>query len=634
MVINGINTDKITETITRDLPFGVWCADLKTKTITGFNKFSELLNIPSDTIQFSDVAQFIREDYRSVVMLNAQDLTTGADFDMTVPTNQRWLRIKMTYYDVRDNKAYGYIVESVSTDEKTSSKQNNTILTLFNKQNNMIRRTFDYMQECTYEEATTKILKNIVTTLTADRISVIMYDYKKKTQSCQYEVADYGIESRIDIVKDLSLEITPWINAEIKKRESLYIYDINSLSIDQRSQLNILCCDDVQTIIMMPLCYGSETFGFVIIDFFKENREINSTELEWIRSFGRFVEFSAHMASRERRRETDRNIRQSLVKSMPFGYLHLRYAYSVDGRPNDIAIIDANDNILKTLKTKDLVGKTIKGFFGREGDHIFSICNEVAKTSESKVVDDFLFYDGKNLSADIMMPNYNEFICLTSENNTSFYPTANPKKVGGAETVDRSNNTLIELQRTLRTHLNAIIGFAELMSIDNDNGNREKYMSIIRENAQSMLNSSPMKEAKSNEVVSKPNHETQMREVSPSIHRKKILIAEDTESNYMLVSYILKNEYDLVWARDGIEAIEMYKTEKPDLILMDVRMPRLSGITATTRIRETDKNIPIIALTAFAFDSDKQNTIDAGCTNFIAKPVNTKALKDMIQMYI
>lgn len=116
--------------------------------------------------------------------------------------------------------------------------------------------------------------------------------------------------------------------------------------------------------------------------------------------------------------------------------------------------------------------------------------------------------------------------------------------------------------------------------------------------------------------------------------KKKILVAEDTESNYMLVSFILKNDYELLWAHDGVEALEMYESAKPDLILMDVRMPRLGGMTVTSRIREQDKTTPIIALTAFAFESDKNKTIESGCTDFMAKPINAKNLKEMVKKYI
>ena len=102
----------------------------------------------------------------------------------------------------------------------------------------------------------------------------------------------------------------------------------------------------------------------------------------------------------------------------------------------------------------------------------------------------------------------------------------------------------------------------------------------------------------------------------------------------MLVSYLLRSDYDLLWARDGVEALELYKANHIDLILMDVRMPRMGGLATTEQIRRTDTKIPIIALTAFAFDSDRAQTLDAGCTDFLSKPINAELLKSKLRKYI
>lgn len=122
--------------------------------------------------------------------------------------------------------------------------------------------------------------------------------------------------------------------------------------------------------------------------------------------------------------------------------------------------------------------------------------------------------------------------------------------------------------------------------------------------------------------------------MADSNSKPTILVAEDNESNYLLVSYLLRTDYNLLWARDGVEALELYKTNKVDLILMDVRMPRMGGLATTEQIRRTDTKTPIIALTAFAFDSDRAQTLEAGCTDFIAKPINSELLKSKLKKYI
>lgn len=112
--------------------------------------------------------------------------------------------------------------------------------------------------------------------------------------------------------------------------------------------------------------------------------------------------------------------------------------------------------------------------------------------------------------------------------------------------------------------------------------------------------------------------------------KKLILVAEDTESNYMLISSILKKSYDLVWATDGVEAVRLFHETKPDIVLMDMKMPLMGGLDASREIRKTDKTTPIIALTAFAFDSDKEKALDAGCNEYMTKPINPILLRKVI----
>lgn len=118
---------------------------------------------------------------------------------------------------------------------------------------------------------------------------------------------------------------------------------------------------------------------------------------------------------------------------------------------------------------------------------------------------------------------------------------------------------------------------------------------------------------------------------SKNTNKPVILIAEDTESNFILVSTILQKDYSIVWARTGIEALEQYKNTSPALILMDIRMPEMDGIEATRRIRETDSNTPIIAVTAFAFDSDRNKALESGCNDYLAKPIQAAILKEKIR---
>lgn len=108
----------------------------------------------------------------------------------------------------------------------------------------------------------------------------------------------------------------------------------------------------------------------------------------------------------------------------------------------------------------------------------------------------------------------------------------------------------------------------------------------------------------------------------------KILIAEDNDSNYTLVQHILNN-YNLTHVQNGVEAVNKVRDEDFDLILMDMKMPVMGGLEATRKIREFNQKIPIIALTANAFDSDRVSALDAGCNEFLAKPIKKSQLLEL-----
>ena len=105
---------------------------------------------------------------------------------------------------------------------------------------------------------------------------------------------------------------------------------------------------------------------------------------------------------------------------------------------------------------------------------------------------------------------------------------------------------------------------------------------------------------------------------------KTILIAEDNDSNYILMTYILKRSYQFLRAKNGQEAVDMVEKGGIDLVLMDIKMPVLDGLQATAKIREAHPELPIIALTANAFDSDRQLAMEAGCNDFLSKPVSSE----------
>ena len=116
-------------------------------------------------------------------------------------------------------------------------------------------------------------------------------------------------------------------------------------------------------------------------------------------------------------------------------------------------------------------------------------------------------------------------------------------------------------------------------------------------------------------------------ENSPAHKTPVLLIAEDTDSNFLLLSLLLKKEYEIHRANNGAEAVRRFRELSPDLILMDIKMPEMDGLEATRAIRRENQTVPIIAITAFAYDKDRQRALDAGCNDYLSKPIDANKLK-------
>jgi hypothetical protein len=120
-----------------------------------------------------------------------------------------------------------------------------------------------------------------------------------------------------------------------------------------------------------------------------------------------------------------------------------------------------------------------------------------------------------------------------------------------------------------------------------------------------------------------------------NIKKLTILIVEDdTPSSLYLSELLQKQNHQVLIASDGIEAVETYRnTPNIDLILMDIRLPNIDGYMATSMIREFDKNVVIIAQTAHALHGDRERALEAGCNDYIAKPINVKELFFLIEKH-
>ena len=118
---------------------------------------------------------------------------------------------------------------------------------------------------------------------------------------------------------------------------------------------------------------------------------------------------------------------------------------------------------------------------------------------------------------------------------------------------------------------------------------------------------------------------------------KTILIVEDNELNMKLFHDLLAaHGYRTIQTRNGLEALELARTHRPDLILMDIQLPEVSGLEVTKWIKEDDelRNIPVIAVTAFAMKGDEERIRSGGCEAYISKPISVMTFLETVHRFV
>jgi two-component system cell cycle response regulator DivK len=118
---------------------------------------------------------------------------------------------------------------------------------------------------------------------------------------------------------------------------------------------------------------------------------------------------------------------------------------------------------------------------------------------------------------------------------------------------------------------------------------------------------------------------------------KKVLIVEDNDLNMKLFNDLLEaHGYHTLQTRDGIDALKLARLHRPDLILMDIQLPEISGLEVTKWLKEDDdlRSIPVIAVTAFAMKGDEEKIRGGGCEAYIAKPISVASFLRTVERFL
>ncbi len=116
---------------------------------------------------------------------------------------------------------------------------------------------------------------------------------------------------------------------------------------------------------------------------------------------------------------------------------------------------------------------------------------------------------------------------------------------------------------------------------------------------------------------------------------KVILVVEDVDTNKIFFDAALrKTKAKIIWAKDGQEAVNMFRDNVVDLVLMDLQLPIMDGYTATRQIKQINASIPVIAQTAHVMSGEREKCLEAGCDDYLAKPIRLQILMDTLSKFL
>lgn len=509
----------------------------------------------------------------------------------------------------------------------------------------------------------------------ADRVYILEYDFHKNTITNTFEWCGPEIEAAINKVQNLDLRLFESFTAAHIQGEIFKIEDVKQMP--ENSLRNILEDQNVVSLLTIPLMLGGECIGSVGFDAVSKKHVYNDYEQQLLQVYAqtlvnamdRLEKEQKLIAAKEKAEESDR-LKSAFLANMSheirtpmsgiIGFLNLlnepdltdenKTAYISIVTQSGLRLLDTINDIIEisriesgglqvnmtAVSVSELFGY-YDGFFRQQTAQKgleYIVCNNLPANisylrTDRKKLDSIISNLIKN--AIKFTPSGSvEFGCRLEEPDIVFYV----KDSGVGIPQERLNSIFDRFVQgdlsTTRPHEGSGLGLAIVKAyIEMLNGN---IMVQSRDGTgTSFIFSIP--------YLPTEGLKTSIPETGMSEHvimsGTKILIAEDDYASYLYIQRALAGEgITFLRTTNGEDTVKIVK-ENPDLsvVLMDIKMPGMTGLDATRSIREFNQSVPIIAQTAYSLTGDRELAIEAGCTDYISKPINRRELQNMVKKY-
>ncbi len=528
------------------------------------------------------------------------------------------------------------------------------------------------------DEKFNRMLREIGLFFEVDRTYLFFFSDDFTTYTNTHEWCAEGIAPQIDQLQNLPADYLPFLKTKMFQREPVHIPDIDQLPEEAASEQAEFQKLEINSLLNVPIYSGERLHGFFGFDMVRHKKSWQDTDIGFLRVLANILADAiikvnterSLLRAKEKAEESDRlksaflaNVSHEIRTPMNgiLGFLDLLKSPSLEGAEKDkyIEIVNqSGQRLLDTINDIIEISRIESGQMDvkKEEVDVFELLNYhytffkpkadarglALSISEQIPAEKALVYSDRHKLDGMLTNLLNNAIKFTSEGYIEFGNYINNdglvffvRDTGIGITPDQTKSIFrrfVQADLNLsRKHEGSGLGlpivkaYIEMLHghihVDSTPGEGSTFYVIIPYN--------PVKTKK----MEKKEAVTRGKSLQPG---SVLLIAEDDEMSYLYLKTILEDEpVKLIRSKNGEQTVKAVR-ENPDisLVLMDLKMPDFDGLKATQKIREFNQTIPVIAQTAHALSGDKKRAIDAGCNDYISKPINRKALLQVVHHYI
>jgi PAS domain S-box-containing protein len=511
-----------------------------------------------------------------------------------------------------------------------------------------------------------------------DRAYVFLFSGHGKHMSNTHEWCAPDTGSQMESIRDVPVDSLPWWRDRMLRNETVHIPDVGALPAEAAAEREEFRRQDIRSLLTVPMFSGEHPLGFFGFDAVHQQRSWNEEEISFLKVLANILTDAIRKAegekamrrAREKAEESDRlksvflaNISHEIRTPMNgiMGFLELIRQPELDGDKKDHYIelvtksghrlMDTINDIVELSKIESGQMQTHwaetdlgelmdfhAGFFTplAEEKGLELIRSDRIREGEAVVLADRQKLDG---------------ILTNLLYNAVKFTETGVIELGSYRDGDKLVFCVSDTGRGIPSERQEAI-FQRFVQADLEESRPHEGaglgLSIARAYA-NMLGGSLWVESEAGKGSSfyfsmpyKPSSRPAMAGERPAARlrtpgeARTLLVAEDDEMSYQFMELILEEEgYQLLHAANGEEAVHLLRDNPDiDLVLMDIKMPVMTGLEATRKIREFNPDIPVIAQTAYAMSGDRERILEAGCTDYITKPISRDLLIHKLNKYL